>query len=84
MLIGISCDKDGTLLLDSTLPPSLKISDPTDWSPFKDQIEFEAVEWFYKCNQASAAGINEILHIWAASLTKHGDAAPLANHHDLY
>ena len=84
MLIGIPCNKDGTLLLDLTLPPLLEISDPTDWSPFKDQIAFEAAKLFYKHNQASAAGINVIFHIWAASLAKHEDAAPFTNHRDLY
>lgn len=84
MLIGTPCDKDGNLLLDPTLPPSLKTRDPTDWRPFKDQIAFEAAEWFYKSNQTSASGIDEILRIWAASLAKHEDAAPFTDHTDLY
>jgi len=41
-------------------------------------------EFLYSCAQMSTPNINTLLDLWAASLLKHGDMLPFADHKDLY
>ncbi|KAJ8579482.1 hypothetical protein M405DRAFT_895785, partial [Rhizopogon salebrosus TDB-379] len=66
-------------------PPSPPIARPTgDWAPFRDRIEFETAEFLYKRNQMSASQIDCLCNLWAATLAKHNDKPPFADHRDLY
>jgi hypothetical protein len=47
-------------------------------------VEFEAARFFYCRTQMSAPNINMLLDLWAATLLKHDDTPPFANHSDLY
>jgi len=55
-----------------------------DWTPYNNRIEFEFADFIFRRNQMSATGIDTLLDLWAASLLKHQDSPPFADHGDLY
>lgn len=71
------------------LPPGTPPSPPVnrsddDWMPFCDRVEFETAEFLFKDDQMSASKIDRLLNLWAATLAKHSDRPPFADHRDLY
>ncbi|KAG1866814.1 hypothetical protein F4604DRAFT_1881698 [Suillus subluteus] len=78
------CDANGLFLPPGTPPLPLTEQLPDDWSPFRNRTEFETAEFLYSRAQMSAPNINTLLDLWAASLLKHGDMPPFADHKDLY
>ncbi|KAG2093479.1 uncharacterized protein F5147DRAFT_747888 [Suillus discolor] len=78
------CDASGNFLPPGTPPIPLAEQSPDDWSPFRNQIEFETAEFLYSHVQMSTPNINTLLDLWAASLLKHGDQPPFADCKDLY
>jgi hypothetical protein len=52
--------------------------------PYNNCLEFEVVDFLYRCNQMSSGDINCLLAFWAASLTIHNDEPPFANASRLY
>ena len=52
--------------------------------PFRNRVEFEAAEFLFCKDQMSASHIDALLDLWAATLEKHNDHPPFANHRDLY
>ncbi|OBZ69035.1 hypothetical protein A0H81_10986 [Grifola frondosa] len=46
---------------------------PTDWSPYKDRIDFETAETMYKRAQIPAGIIDDLLNLWTASMLKYND-----------
>jgi hypothetical protein len=59
-------------------------SDATDWTPFKDRVQFETADFLFRSAQLSATKINSLLSLWAASLIKHNDIPPFNNATHLY
>ncbi|KAH7918492.1 hypothetical protein BV22DRAFT_1186404 [Leucogyrophana mollusca] len=55
-----------------------------DWYPYRNKIEFETAEFLFKRSHMSSAKVDAILDMWAATLTKHNDSPPFADHHDLH
>lgn len=90
--IGQPCDEDGDPL-DPFSPPILENRDPTDWTPFRNRIEFETAEFLYKRCQMSGANIDILMELWAAysavrdpediSETS-SNLSPFSDHRDLY
>ncbi|KAG1766909.1 hypothetical protein EV702DRAFT_1182237 [Suillus placidus] len=78
------CDASGNFLPLGTPPCSLTEQSPDDWSPFRNRTEFETAEFLYSRAQMSAPNINTLLDLWAASLLKHDDQPPFADHKDLH
>jgi hypothetical protein len=74
----------GDYLLPDTNPPGLQNAGLEDWTPFQNRIEFETADFLYRRNQMSAGDIDVLLDLWAASLLKHNDHPPFADHNDLY
>jgi hypothetical protein len=72
------CDRHGNFLNEDEQPPT-EPHDPTDWSPFVDQQQFETAEFLFKRAKMSAGNIDQLLQLWSAS-----GEAPFANHTDLY
>ncbi|KAG2113347.1 hypothetical protein BD769DRAFT_1630072 [Suillus cothurnatus] len=56
----------------------------TDWMPYDNRVKFETTEFLFTCNQMSAKQIDTLLNLWAATLIKHNNAPPFANHKDMY
>ncbi|OJA11452.1 hypothetical protein AZE42_12042 [Rhizopogon vesiculosus] len=83
-LDGRPCDENGTFLPPGTLPPPPVACPADDWTPFRDRIEFETAEFLYKRNQMSASQIDCLCNLWAATLAKHNEKPPFADHRDLY
>jgi Plavaka transposase len=55
-----------------------------DWEPYQNRVEFELADFIYRRNQMSAGDIDDLLDLWAASLFKHNDHPPFADHNDMY
>ncbi|KAG1903540.1 uncharacterized protein F5891DRAFT_977657 [Suillus fuscotomentosus] len=83
-LTGLKCDTDGTFI-DQDAPPSPRMNAPsTDWTPYQNRVEFETAEFLFMWNQMSAKQIDMLLDLWAATLIKHNNAPPFANHKDMF
>jgi hypothetical protein len=81
---GRPCDENGVFLSLGTLPPPLVERPADDWTPFRNRIEFKAAKFLFCKDQMSASHIDTLLDLWAATLAKHDDHLPFANHRDLY
>lgn len=55
-----------------------------DWFPFKNRAQFEVADFLYQRAEMSGGDIDNLLQIWEASLSAHGDHAPFPNHRVLY
>ncbi|KAG2132994.1 hypothetical protein DEU56DRAFT_739164 [Suillus clintonianus] len=82
--LGLKCDANGSFIDQDAPPPPLTNAPPTDWTPYNDRAEFETAEFLFTRNQMSAKQIDTLLDLWAATLIKHNDAPPFANHKDMY
>lgn len=83
--LGAPCDKNGNDLPADAPPPPLKDQhEINDWYPYEDRVEFELAEFLYKRNQMSAGDIDALMDLWAATLLRHHDIPPFADHNDLY
>ncbi|KAG1876889.1 hypothetical protein C8R48DRAFT_745427 [Suillus tomentosus] len=83
-LTGLKCDANGAFIDQDAPPPPHMDALPTDWTPYDNRAEFETAEFLFTCNQMSAKQIDTLLNLWAATLIKHNDAPPFANHRDMY
>ena len=88
--IGKPCNEDGDLL-NPVSPPITETRDPTDWTPFRNRVEFEMAEFLYKRCQMSGSNIDTLMELWAAfsALRDPEDVSPLdrspfSTHRDLY
>ncbi|KAG1788518.1 hypothetical protein EV424DRAFT_1476518 [Suillus variegatus] len=52
--------------------------------PYESRVAFETAEFLYTRNQMSAAQINTLLDLWAATLIQHNDSPLFTGHRDLY
>jgi hypothetical protein len=57
---------------------------PDDGSPYCKRIEFEVAKFAFKKCHMSAKHLDFLCDLMAASLTKHHDTPPFADHKDLY
>jgi len=88
--IGQPCDEDGDPL-DPVSHPINETRDPTDWTPFRNRIEFETAEFLYKRCQMSGSNIDILMELWASysALRDFEDASsldlsPFSAHRDMY
>jgi hypothetical protein len=79
--------------LNAFSPPNPETRDPTDWTPFRNRVEFEMAEFLYKRCQMSGLNIDTLMELWAAySATQNPqnisesspNLAPFSDHRDLY
>ena len=82
--VGQICDANGNDLPPNTPPPPQNSRGPDDWTPYRNQVEFELADFLYRRNQMSAGGINTILGLWAESLARHGEEPPFSSASDMY
>ena len=52
--------------------------------PFRNRVEFETAQLLYVKNQMSGGQVDRLFDLWAATLLKHNDFPPFADHRDLY
>ena len=60
------------------------MKDTTDWTPFNDRLGFETAEFLFKRVKMSAANIDILCTLWAASLDELGADPPFTSHCDMY
>ncbi|OBZ79675.1 hypothetical protein A0H81_01417 [Grifola frondosa] len=75
MMNGQPCNAEGDFLPPNTPPTPPEPRPPTDWSPYKDRIDFETAETMYKRAQIPAGIIDDLLNLWTASMLKYNAAA---------
>ncbi|KAG1848763.1 hypothetical protein DFJ58DRAFT_717042 [Suillus subalutaceus] len=83
-LDGHICDKVGNFIHPDAPPPPYTSRAPNDWTPYRNQLEFETAEFLYTKVQMSGGDIDKLMHLWGGTLAKHDDAPPFADRHDLY
>ena len=54
--------------MEHPLTPCEPDRDGNNWTPFRDQVQFEVADFLYHHNQMLAGDINFIMGLWAASL----------------
>jgi Plavaka transposase len=58
---------------------------PDDWFPYRDRIQFETANLFFRQIQLSASEIDSIMQLWFATATDGSPSpAPFQNHWDMY
>jgi len=84
--LGQPCDEHGNHLPADAPPQQARhaYADPNDWTPYRNRIDFETAQFLYCQEQMSAANINTLLDLWAATLLKHNEPPPFANAADMY
>ncbi|KAG1793779.1 hypothetical protein EV424DRAFT_1354079 [Suillus variegatus] len=78
------CDENGVFLPPGSPPKPLSDKSSSDWTPYRNRVEFETAEYLFAENQMPAGQINKLLDLWASTLKKHDDKPPFADFRDLY
>ncbi|KAG1853929.1 hypothetical protein DFJ58DRAFT_660611 [Suillus subalutaceus] len=84
MCLGRPCAADGTFLPHGTPPTPAPLKAPDDWSPYRNRIEFELAEFAFKKCHMSARNLDFLCDLMAATLARHHDTPPFADHKDLH
>jgi hypothetical protein len=83
-IVGARCNSNGNPLNVGSAAPIAEMKDMTDWTPFNNRLEFETAEFLFKRAKMSAANIDILCTLWAASLDELGVDPPFTGHCDLY
>ncbi|KAI9429507.1 hypothetical protein H4582DRAFT_2114355 [Lactarius indigo] len=83
-LTALPCDKDGNFLPPGAPPQPREGAPEGDWSPFKNEVQFQLADLVYCRAKLSATNINSLLHLWAQSMSQFDAPAPFESHEDLY
>jgi len=78
------CDIHGNFLNDDEPPPAPAAHDPTDWTPFDSQLQFETADFLFRHAKMSAGNIDQLLKLWEAGTVAFGGEPPFVDHTDLY
>ncbi|KIO04187.1 hypothetical protein M404DRAFT_143911, partial [Pisolithus tinctorius Marx 270] len=78
------CNANGNFLPHGTHPEPRPSKPPDDWSPYSSRLKFKLADFLYMHNQMSAAHINILLNLWAASLLKVGGHPLFSNYKRMY
>ncbi|KAG2060926.1 hypothetical protein BDR06DRAFT_979240 [Suillus hirtellus] len=82
--VSCICDENGNFLSPGTPSPPYMAKSPDDWTPYRNRLEFECVDFIYTENQMSTGNINKILYLWGITLTVYHDNPPFADYRNLY
>ncbi|KIK11762.1 hypothetical protein PISMIDRAFT_122128, partial [Pisolithus microcarpus 441] len=78
------CNANGDFLPNGTQPEPHQPKPPDDWSPYNSRLEFELADFIYTHNQMSAANLNILLELWAASLVEAGASPIFSSYKEMY
>ena len=70
--IATPCDENKVDLLPGAPPPPPPVQSPTNWTPYRDHVDFELTEFLYKTVQMSASSIDTLSQLIRASVVAHG------------
>ncbi|PSR74958.1 hypothetical protein PHLCEN_2v9424 [Hermanssonia centrifuga] len=82
VLDAAPCNKEGANIPAGAEPPPQEVDD--GWLPFCNRVEFELAEFLFVEEQMGQQKVDRLMDLWAATLLKHGDAPPFANHKDMH
>ncbi|KAJ7065172.1 hypothetical protein C8F01DRAFT_1366212 [Mycena amicta] len=77
---GAPCDAEGYELPPGSPPPPLPEQDPDDYTPFRDQVEFEFADFLYTDVEMPGKKVSRLAELLAAMYQQD---PPFANHDDL-
>ncbi|KIL58007.1 hypothetical protein M378DRAFT_15867 [Amanita muscaria Koide BX008] len=83
LINGRPCNYNGEFLPNGTPPPPWDDRDPGDYSPFTSREAYEAADLLYRRNQMPEDQIDDLLQIWARTLTPDSNSLFLSAR-DLY
>ncbi|KIK20961.1 hypothetical protein PISMIDRAFT_12594 [Pisolithus microcarpus 441] len=83
-LTGQPCNANSDFLPNGTRPEPHQPKPPDDWSPYSSRLEFELADFIYTCSQISAANLNTLLELWAASLVEAGGKPMFGSYKEMY
>lgn len=83
-LTGQPCNADGDFLPNGTRLEPRQPKPPDDWSPYSSRLEFELADFIYTRSQISAANLNTLLELWAASLVEAGGKPMFGSYKEMY
>jgi hypothetical protein len=66
------CNKAGRYLPQGTPLSPPPVQSPSDWTPYRDHVDFELTEFLYTKVQMSGNAIDTLSQLWRASLINHG------------
>ena len=67
-----------------TPPIPRNVTEKNDWYPFESRLEFETGEFLFTVNQMPQSHVDRLMQLWMASMLRHKDRSPFANHSDLH
>ena len=70
--IATPCDENQVDLPPGAPPPPPPVQSPSDWTPYRDRVDFELTEFLYKKVQMSAGSIDILSQLIRASIIAHG------------
>ncbi|KAH9848231.1 hypothetical protein C2E23DRAFT_740030, partial [Lenzites betulinus] len=80
---GRPCNAQGVSLSPDDPAPPPEPRAPNDYTPYTLHAHFELADFLFRKEQMSAANINDLMQIWAATLPPDHDP-PFTNSRDLY
>ncbi|KAG2058243.1 hypothetical protein BDR06DRAFT_876362, partial [Suillus hirtellus] len=78
------CMTDGIFLLHGTPSTPVLLKASNDWSPYCNRIEFEVAEFAFKKCHMSVRNLDFLCDLMTATLAKHYNTPPFADHKDLH
>ncbi|EDR13005.1 uncharacterized protein LACBIDRAFT_308379 [Laccaria bicolor S238N-H82] len=81
---GVPCDSEGNPLPPGTPPLPKTAAQPTNWSPFESEIQFQTADFLYCCVEMLAGNIDELLEIWALDKMKSDQLGPFTSYEHMY
>jgi hypothetical protein len=78
------CDHHGNFLPPGIPPAPQQPRSNDDWTPFTSREGFELAEILYLKAHLSQSIVNQLLHVWSATLIPHEDLPPIADYRELH
>lgn len=82
--LAIPCDANGNYLPAGSPPPPRETPPQGDWTPFESGVQFKLADLFYRQAELSASNINDILDLWAESMSDLGGVSPISTHGEMH
>jgi len=82
--VACPCDQAGNFLPPGTPPLQQTTAQYADWSPFSGEVQFELADLLYRCAELSATNVEDLLELWARSLSVSGTPAPFKSCREMH
>lgn len=82
--VALPCDQAGNFLPPDTPPLPRTTAQQGDWSPFSNEVQFELADLLYRRAELSATSVEDLLELWARSLSVSGTPAPFKSCREMH